>query len=410
MTSVATIGEVQDSNLLCLLELLQTQEDISRQDLAELSGLSPAGVSKLVAILIERGLVREDALLTRGRGRRAIGLRLNENAMYAVGVRLARHCVKCGVFNVRGQLLHHQERNVQGESVTDTIAWIKLLIRQSLVAVEDAWDKTVGIGISAPGPLHADAGEIIFISNSPGWRNVALAPIIEAEFGLRTFVEQDANASALAERWFGQGKDSSDLVYVAAGRGVGAGVLIDGKLYRGSQSAAGEIGHTSIAHDGPQCDCGNRGCLEMYCSGLSLIRQANELASERGLSGWPTPEDMSVEAIVRLAEAGDAHARDLIITSGRHMGVGLVNLINSYNPDTIILGDEMASAGSLWLSAIEAVVAKRVVPAIRDSTRIVLSELPIDPAFLGAGALVMKRAFANLSQVRSAGRVRFAKR
>lgn len=391
--------DLQDRNLKHLLEIMRDRDDVSRQDLAEISGLSPAGVSKLVSLLIAKGIVYEDALISRGRGRRAIRLRINKNAMYAVGVRFARHYVKCGLFNVKGELLSSYFQPLHEASVQHSVDVIQELIGKTLEDSGEARDHIVGIGISAPGPLLAREGKIALISNSPGWRNVSLVEMIESKFGIPTLIEHDANVSVLAERWFGKGKLSMNLVFVAAGRGVGAGILLNGSIYSGNLNVAGEIGHTTIDYNGPICDCGNRGCLEMYCSSLAFVRRAKELALSKRPMGWPACYDLDAESVFSLARAGDDEALELVHQAGRFMGIGVVNIINSYNPDMIILGDEMARAGEPWITAIKEVVEERVIPELRNETIIELSELDIEPAFLGAGTLVMERTFENLSQL-----------
>ena len=238
------------------------------------------------------------------------------------------------------------------------------------------------LGLCARSSL-AQEGKIALISNSPGWRNVSLVDMIQSQFGIPTLIEHDANVSVLAERWFGKGKLSQNLVYIAAGRGVGAGVLVNGSIYSGNLNVAGEIGHTTINYNGPVCDCGNRGCLEMYCSSLAFARHAKEVATSKQPPGWPAACDLDAEAVFCLARAGDSVALELIHQAGRFMGIGVVNVINSYNPDMIILGDEMAEAGEPWLEAIKGVVKERVIPELSNETTIELSELDIEPAFLG---------------------------
>ncbi|NLA57995.1 MAG: ROK family transcriptional regulator [Firmicutes bacterium] len=399
MKKAGNVIDLQDQNLMHLLEIMRDHDDVSRQDLAEISGLSPAGVSKLVGLLIAKGIVYEDALVSRGRGRRAITLRINENAMYAVGVRFARHYVKCGLFNVKGELISSCYETLGTVSVQETVDVIQELIARTLEDSGDARERVVGIGISAPGPLLAREGKIALISNLPGWRDISLVHMIHRRFGIPTLIEHDANVSVLAERWFGKGKLSDNLVYIAAGRGVGAGILVNGSIYSGKSNVAGEIGHTTINYNGPVCDCGNKGCLEMYCSSLAFARQAKEIAAAKKPAGWPAASRLTAEAVFELAKAGDGEALELVRRAGRFMGIGVVNVINAYNPDMIILGDEMAQAGEPWLEAIKEVVRERVIEELRKETTIELSELEVEPAFLGAGTLVIKKVFENLSQL-----------
>lgn len=399
MRKAGNVMDLQDRNLELLLEIIRNHDDVSRQDLAEKSGLSPAGVSKLVSLLISKGIVYEDALVSRRKGRRAIRLRINRDAMYAVGVRFARQYVKCGLFNVKGELFHPSYEPLQNFTVKQTLDLMVDMVTETLRECGEMRERVVGIGISAPGPLLAREGKIALISNSPGWRNICLTKAIEEQLGIPTFLEHDANASVLAEKWFGKGTASNCLVFITVGQGVGAGILINGSIFSGNLNVAGEIGHTTIDYNGPLCDCGNRGCLEMYSSSLALVRRAQELARDKQPPGWPKAEELSPEKVFALARNGDTAAQELIRRAGRFMGIGVVNVINTYNPDMIILGDEMAEAGEPWLQAIKEVVDQRVIPELQKETIIELSELAIEPAFLGAGALVIKRAFGTLSRL-----------
>ncbi|HHV93488.1 MAG TPA: ROK family transcriptional regulator [Firmicutes bacterium] len=404
MRKAGNVMDLQDSNLELLLEIIRNHDDVSRQDLAEKSGLSPAGVSKLVSLLISKGIVYEDALMSTRKGRRAIRLKINRDAMYAVGIRFARQYVKCGLFNVKGELLYSSYEPLQNFTVQQTVDLMVEMAAEVLRECGDRRERVVGVGISAPGPLLAREGKIALISNSPGWRNISLAKTIETRLGIPTFLEHDANASALAEKWFGKGTTANHLVFIAVGQGVGAGVLANGQILSGHLNVAGEIGHTTIDYNGPLCDCGNRGCLEMYSSSLALVRRARETARDEQPPGWPKPEEIDAEKVFALARTGDETALKLIRQVGHFLGIGVVNVINTYNPDMIVLGDEMAEAGEPWLQAVKEVVEKRVIPELRSETIIELSELPIEPAFLGAGALVIKRVFGNLSRLPNSAR------
>ncbi len=398
--ALSSVGDLQDHNLRRVLETIMNHDGMTRQDLVETTGLSPAGISKLVGILITKQLVVEHNLVSRGRGRRAISLRINANCMYSLGVRFARNYIKAGIFNMRGELLSSNYRSIQGENIESTMAILFDQIQEQMETLgESERSRLMGIGISAPGPLYGTDGKIALISNSPGWRNIALVERIEERFMVPTFVEHDANVSVLAEHWYGKGRDIRRLIYIVADRGVGAGIMLEGSLYRGKNNIAGEIGHTSIQFNGPQCECGNSGCLEMYCSSLAFLRKAKRIAREDSPADWPKPDVLTTDRIFALASEGEPVARHLVEESGRFLGVGIVNLINSFNPDMIVIGDEMARAGELFLDSIKRVVQQRVIPEIAQEVQIVLSEVSPEPAFVGTGTLVVKRVFESLSQV-----------
>lgn len=391
------MADLQDHNLSRILELLRENEGISRQDLVEMTGLSASGVSKLVGALIDKGLVVEDTIISRNKGRRAISLKLNPNSVHAVGVRLARHYVQCGLFNVYGRTLFSTSREFQTRSLAEAKSALEELIGQTLQESAARSLDVVGIGVSAPGPLFSHEGRIALTSNYPEWTDFSVKEFLESRFKMRVSVEHDANVSVLAEKWFGKGVGSNNLVYVMVDRGVGAGIFYDGKLYRGHHGIAGEIGHTTIYYDGPRCECGNRGCLEMYCSSFAVLTQARSELGSDGAQG----EQLTIDAIARLVREGDQRAIHLVTKAGRFLGIGVANLINAYNPERIILGGEMSKAGEPWFQAVKESVQERTLPEVYADTEIHMSELETDPAFLGTGSLVISAAFDNVSALKT---------
>lgn len=389
------LADLQDHNLSRILELLRENEGISRQDLVEMTGLSASGISKLVGALIDKGLVVEDTVISRNRGRRAISLKLNPNSIHAVGVRLARHYVQCGLFNVYGRTLFTTTREFQTRSLAEAKDTLADLIGRTLHEAAARRLNVVGIGVSAPGPLFSHEGRIVLTSNYPEWTDFSVKEFLASRFHLPVHVEHDANVSVLAEKWFGKGVGSTNLVYVMVDRGVGAGIFCDGKLYLGYHGIAGEIGHTTICYDGPRCECGNFGCLEMYCSSLAVLTQA------RDVLGPAVTQDgqLTIDAVARLVREGDLRALRLMTDAGRFLGIGVANLINAYNPERIILGGEMIKAGEPWFQAVKESVRERTLPEVYAGTKIYMSELETDPAFLGTGSLVISAAFENVSEL-----------
>ncbi|NLN29322.1 MAG: ROK family protein [Firmicutes bacterium] len=254
--------------------------------------------------------------------------------------------------------------------------------------------KVVGIGVSAPGPLFSHEGRIVLTSNYPEWTDFSVREFLASRFDMPVHVEHDANVSVLAEKWFGKGVGSNNLVYVVVDRGVGAGIFYDGQLYRGHHGIAGEIGHTTICYDGPQCECGNRGCLEMYCSSFAVLTQARDVLGADAQDG-----QLTIDAVTHLVREGDPRALHLMTEAGCFLVIGVANLFNAYNPERIILGGEMIKAGEPWFEAVKESVRQRTLPEVYAGTQIYMSELETDPAFLGTGSLVISAAFENVSEL-----------
>jgi predicted NBD/HSP70 family sugar kinase len=221
-----------------------------------------------------------------------------------------------------------------------------------------------------------------------GWESVSLYE----EFGdinnLPVFIEHDANSAAIAEWWFGKHNKINDvMVYLLADEGIGAGVVVDGHILSGSQGIAGEIGHISIDINGPRCGCGNYGCLEMYCSALAFARDCKELLKENSQSSLNRLYKPTADDIFDAAAAGDEFAKQMVHRVSKFLGYGIVNIINAYDPSTIVIGNVMSRGGSDMLREIETVVNDRILPSVYRNLTIKMSNFRIDPILYGAAAI-----------------------
>jgi len=235
------------------------------------------------------------------------------------------------------------------------------LVRERLASPSDL----EGIGISCGGPLDTTTGIVYSPPNLPGWEGIPVRALFERAFpGVRVVLENDANATALAEWMWGAGRGARNVVYLTQGTGIGGGLILDGRLYRGANDLAGEVGHQTILPDGPVCGCGKRGCLEALASGPAIARAAQRRLSDGESSCLLPPAGVPVEHltgrhVVEAARAGDALARSVLAEAGMYMGVGLANIIQILNPERIILGTIAVHAGDLILEPIRNSVAER---------------------------------------------------
>lgn len=253
----------------------------------------------------------------------------------------------------------------------------------------------LGIGVAIPGPFLSDAETIILMSGFPGWETVDINSELSKEFGLPVFLEHDANCGALAELWYGQVGDNDNMVYVVADLGVGAGIVINGKLYNGDLGIAGEIGHSTIDYSGPKCECGNCGCLELYCSTKVLLQEyKKETASQPEYSGSGSK---TVEEVLKCVANGDPLARKVFKRVATFLGIGLVNVVNSFNPGLIVIGDRITLAGDYLLEVVDEVLKARLLKPIYDRVEIRLGSFIKDPILYGASALVLQRALKRPS-------------
>lgn len=276
------------------------------------------------------------------------------------------------------------------EAVLDAVA-------ESVAALASRADldprEVAGLGVGAPGPLDPEAGVVFEPPNMPGWRDVPLAGMVEARLGVRAFVENDANAAALAERWAGAGVGADDLIYLTVSTGIGGGLILGGRLYRGATGTAGEVGHMVLVPEGPPCGCGRRGCLEALASGKAIAREARaavEAGRPTTLSLLPV-ETLSAEDVARAAWDGDPVARAIFARAAAHLGTGIANLVNLLNPALVIIGGGVARAGELLFGPVRRIVRQEAFDRPGEAVQIVPAALGGDVGVVGAAAVVRER-------------------
>ncbi len=319
-----------------------------------------------------------------------------------LGVDLGGTKLIAAVISSEGEIVAREYRSTRAEEgpegvverIFDAINRVVSLARVETSALG-------GVGIAAAGALDMERGVITASPNLPGWKNIPLRDIMEKRLGIRTFLLNDANAAALGEHRFGVGRGVDDLVYITVSTGIGGGLIIGGKIYSGICGSAGEIGHMTIDVNGPRCRCGNIGCLETLASGTALAMEARERIAHGAktsmleLAGGE-PGDITAKTVSEAARGGDPVALELVSRAGSYLGVGMVNLINIFNPEMIIVGGGMSRMGDMLLDPAREVVRERAFRLPADAVRIVISELGDDAGVLGAAAFVRDQCNAPL--------------
>jgi predicted NBD/HSP70 family sugar kinase len=242
-------------------------------------------------------------------------------------------------------------------------------------------ERVLGVGMGIPGPVH-EAGLVGSSAILPGWAGTTPEAHMRELLEMPVHVGNDANLGAIAEFTWGAGQSVASFVYLKLATGIGAGIMLDGRLFEGVGGTAGEIGHTTIDETGDICRCGNRGCLETY-AGAGAI--ASLLSRSFG-------EELDADAVVRRASEGDAGCRRALADAGRHIGVAVANLCNLVNPERIVVGGSMGRAGSLLLEPLRESVSMRAIPSAAEDVEIVPGELGERAELLGAVALVLQEA------------------
>ncbi len=245
------------------------------------------------------------------------------------------------------------------------------------------------ISIAAAGAIDIEKGLVTLSPNLPDWRDIPLRDMVGEKYGVNTFLINDASAAALGEHHFGAGKGVSNLIMVTVGTGIGGGIIINGKLYSGPSGSAGEIGHMTIDVNGPKCSCGNIGCLERLVSGTAVAEEAIRRLSQGEKSslteiGGGKIKSITAEKVSLAAQNGDSLAMEVISKAATYLGIGLVNLVNIFNPEMIIIGGGLAKVGDLLLEPARRVVRERAFQLSARLVRIVPAQLGDDAAVLGA--------------------------
>lgn len=367
---------LRDHNRRLIVGLLRSHGPLSRTTLAQLTGLSPSALTRSARHLLAEGIAREVGKTRSNGGRRAILLAFNPAYAYGIGVKVERERVLAARVDLAGRITRRWEAPMPAPPVPDEVF---SLVRNAVQRL--ARGRILGVGVAISG--FVDAHGVDLYSPILGWRNVAVGEPLADRLGLPVWVENDVNALALAEDLYGAGLRFQDFVCVTVGEGVGAGVVIDGELYRGAFGGAGEIGHMTIARDGPRCRCGENGCLEELASDQALCTDAERL-------GFP-----GVAALAMAARNGDAPAQAAFRRVGQALGLGLKNVVNLLNPEAIVLGGERMADADLFLPALEEAVRHHAFPETARDLSIVSAELGPDGFLIGAATLATADVFRS---------------
>jgi len=242
----------------------------------------------------------------------------------------------------------------------------------------------LGIGMGLPGPIDADRGVVHFFPNIPGWMEVGLKKIIEKKLSIPVFMDNDANLMALAEYKLGAARGSKIAVCLTLGTGVGGGLIFEGRLFRGSSFAAGEIGHMPINEKGPECNCGGIGCLESYIGNRRIMQLAQKIFKRQ----------VSLEELSRLAKNNNKKAVKIWEKVGSQLGIALVQVVNLLNPDCIVIGGGVANAGRILFDSVEETILSRAMIVQAKAVRVVKAKLGNDAGMIGASLLVKSKIWS----------------
>lgn len=389
---------IREINKSTILKIIREKGPISRADIAKLIGLNPATVTNNVNLLLESGIVVEKGSGDSSGGRKPILLELDACASYVIGVDMGMSKVVTAIINLKGEIIKRVytffDNHIEADSVISAMKKsIYKIIEEAKIKVESI----IGIGMGVHGIVDPEKGVSVF---APGfnWRNVNIRNIMEDEFKMPVFIDNDARVMALGEKWFGAARDVDNFALINVGSGIGSGIMIKGELYNGTCSGAGEIGHISIVDNGPKCNCGNYGCLEVMASGPALAKRVISRINmgEDTIIADLIHDDLSKvtgEVIYEAAKLGDRLALEALSETGRYIGYAISNLINILNPEMIVVGGGVAMAGEYVFKSLLDVAEKKSMDHLFEKVRIVPAALNENCGVIGAATLVLKDLF-----------------
>jgi len=384
-----------------IIQLTRSQGQVARPILARTLGISLPTVTNLVKRLIADHILIEEGFGASQGGRRAALLKLNPEYACAVGVEVSLSGVSAVLMDLAGNIV--SIRTGSTEPITGPEATMNSVISvvEPLVA-EMPRSKLKGIGVGVAGLVDRENGVSIKFPHCESWSNVRISNLLESRFNLPTCVDNDIQASTLAEFRYGAARGVNSFLYLHIGHGIRLGMVLDGKLFHGVHGRAGELGHIVVEEGGPICYCGNNGCLESLASPRAIVtqaRQAMAMGVESAIASFAKgdPSTIDIDAVLSAAGTGDRLAVNLVERVGRHIGLVMANLANLFDPSLFILAGKLAIAESPMVEVIERMFRRTAMPAARDSVEIRKSAFPQSPCARGAATLVFDRMFEQLS-------------
>lgn len=386
----ATNQQTRLINQQLVLRTIYDRNPISRADVARATGLTRTTVSDVVEQLLGVGLAEEIGLGRSTGGKAPILLRVPDEARSLVGIEVDDTHLTGAIVNLRGEIRRRVEVPLDGRDGEMALARLDGLIEE---LVQPTGAPILGIGIGTPGLIDTTTGTVRWAVNLD-WRDLPLGERLRERWNLPVHVANDSHAAALGEHTFGGHSPRESMVVVKVGRGIGAGIVIEGQLYAGEGSGAGEIGHSAIADNYRPCRCGSVGCLETLASTRAVVQRARELAPhapDSALHALARSEPIGFDELLTAFEDGDDLAREVLMDSARHLGRAIGSLIGTLSIRHVVLVGEMTRFGEPWLTAVRREAHRSALAILADSTTIEIGRPGDDLVVLGAAALLMTR-------------------
>ncbi|MBP8789140.1 MAG: ROK family transcriptional regulator [Azonexus sp.] len=367
----ATHQQTKQHNRDLVLRTIFASDSISRADIARVTGLTRTTVSEVVNGLLAEGLVEEVGRGESMGGKSPILLRIVADSRYLIGLNLGQDKFVGAIVNLRGEIKEMVEVPVQTDDGQTALESVYQIISQ---LVRTKLKPIVAIGVGTPGLVNTREGVVLNAVNLD-WQDLPLGPLLEKKFKIPVSILNDSQATAIGEYVYsGKARHEGNLIVVNVKHGIGAGILINGRLFQGDGGGAGEIGHVVVQENGELCRCGKQGCLETVASAHAVLRQLNMTSIDEAQAAY---------------EAGDKKAQQIVAKAGHYLGISLANLIGTLNIQKILLTGDMTRFGNAWLDIVKSSMQSAALSRLSEGTQIELGALDYRACILGASAFLL---------------------
>ena len=390
----ATHQKTKQHNRDLVLKTIFAQKAISRAEIARVTKLTRATVSDMVATLIGEGLVAEVGYGSSIGGKSPILLSLVADSRYLIGVNLAQDKFIGAIVNLQGEIKEMIEIPISDSDGQQALQFVYQILDRLM---KKDWKPVIGIGVGTPGLVNTRDGVVVNAVNLD-WQDLPLAQLLKDRYHLPVSVLNDSQANAIGEFVYGGNHDpDSNLVVVNVRHGIGAGILINGRLFQGDGGGAGEIGHVMVQENGMLCRCGKRGCLETVSSTKAVMQRARELAGQYDHSKMAQdPSKITLDSIVMAFQGNDPLAQRVVRDATHYLGISIANLVGTLNIQKIVMTGEMSHFGEAWLKLIEESMQQSGLTHMVQRTQLEIGKLDFRGYILGASALMFMEDYSLL--------------
>lgn len=380
----ATQQQTKEHNRNLVLKTIFEHAEISRAEIARITKLTRTTVSDIVTNLIAEGLVEEIGLGSSIGGKSPILLSLVEDSRCVIGLNLAQDQFRGAVVNLRGRLREMVSLPVNDRNGEEALSLVYDILDRLMAT---ACQPVVGIGVVTPGLVNTKEGIVVNAVNLD-WKNLPLADLLKDRYQLPVYVLNDSQAAAMGEFTYGGNHQSDDhLIVINIRHGIGAGIIINGRLFQGDGGGAGEIGHIVVVPEGGlPCRCGKRGCLETIASAQAVLKQFRALSGV--LPAIPPQPGVTLDALEEAFAAGDPLVRRVVLEAARYLGLGISSLVGTLNIQKVVLTGDMTRFGEPWLNAVRESAAQFSLAGLAANTRIEIGQLAEYGIIQGASAML----------------------